>query len=208
MQAVKSKRRVRGSIDRDAIVRAALKLLERDGIAGVSTRLVADALGIAGPSLYWHFKDKRQLLDHMAEAMLAEAQASPDPLLHEPDWRVWLKSAARAYRRAALSRRDAAQVLAGARPTGTHPTLNYPEMIARLTREGFSQEHAPYVVWSLGRFALGWAVSEQAASLGGMRRTGEGFEYGVAALVAGFEKLRGTPANAVSHRSSKSRNPT
>src|SRR5690348_13892016 len=108
---------LRGSIDRQAIVDAALKLLARDGIAGVSTRLVADALGIAGPSLYWHFKDKQQLFNHMAEAMLAEAQPSPNPLFHEPDWRKWLEKAARAYRRAALSRRDAALVLATARPT-------------------------------------------------------------------------------------------
>jgi TetR/AcrR family tetracycline transcriptional repressor len=182
---------VRGSIDRTTIVRTALKLLERDGIAGVSTRQVADALKIAGPSLYWHFKDKRQLLDHMAEAMLAEAQPSPDPLFHEPNWRVWLEKSGRAYRRAATSRRDAAQVLAGARPTGTHPTLNYPAMIARLTREGFSGQQAPYVVWSLGRFALGWTVSEQAAGRGRGGRSDEAFEFGLAALIAGFEKLRG-----------------
>jgi TetR/AcrR family tetracycline transcriptional repressor len=194
----KSARTVRGSIDKDVIVEAALRLLARDGIAGISTRLVADALGIAGPSLYWHFKDKRQLLDHLAEAMLAEAQPSPDPLFHEPDWRKWLEKAARAYRRAALSRRDAAQVLAGARPTGTHPQLNYPAMVARLTREGFAADKAPYVVWSLGRFALGWALSEQAAGHRSGPRTDQGFEYGLAALIGGFEKLRNNRASRTS----------
>ena len=181
---------VRGSIDRSAIVHAALKLLERDGIAGISTRQVAESLGIAGPSLYWHFKDKRQLFDHMAETMLAEAQPSPDPLYGEPDWRVWLEKAGLAYRRAATSRRDAAQVLAGARPTGTHPTLNYSAMIARLKREGFCDEHAPYIVWSLGRFALGWTVSEQAAGRGRVTRSDDGFKFGLSALIAGFEKLK------------------
>jgi TetR/AcrR family tetracycline transcriptional repressor len=128
----------------------------------------------------------------MAEAMLAEAQPVPDPLIDEPDWRLWLAQAARAYRRAATSRRDAAQVLAGARPTGTHPRLDYPRMIDRLVRAGFRAEEAPYVVWSLGRFALGWSVSEQAAA--GARRRAPveaGFEFGLKALISGFEKLRG-----------------
>lgn len=185
-----AKKAVRGTIGRAAIVKTALKLLARDGIGGVSTRSVADALGIAGPSLYWHFKDKRELFDHMAEAMLAEAQPDPDPLYHQPDWRRWLEAAAHAYRRAALSRRDAAQVLAGARPTGTHPTLNYAAMIARLVREGFDAAQAPYVVWSLGRFALGWSMSEQAVRL---PLSDAGFAFGLKALIAGFETLRGAP---------------
>lgn len=188
--AAKKPVNVRGSIDKAAIVSAALKLLDRDGIDGVSTRQVADSLGIAGPSLYWHFKDKRALLDHMAEALLAEAQPLPDPLVHEPNWRIWLEKAARAYRRAATSRRDAAQVLAGAQPTGTHPTLNYTAMIARLVREGFSERHAPFVVWSLGRFALGWTISEQAAGARRRNSSDEAFEFGLTALLAGFEKQR------------------
>jgi TetR/AcrR family tetracycline transcriptional repressor len=185
----KAGKAVRGTIDRRAIVDAALVLLARDGIAGVSTRALADTLGIAGPSLYWHFRNKRELLDHMAEAMLAEAQPVPDPLIDEPDWRKWLAQAGRAYRRAATSRRDAAQVLAGARPTGTHPRLDYPRMIERLAQAGFGRDEAPYVVWSLGRFALGWSVSEQAAA---RRRAPDeaGFEFGLRALIAGFEKLR------------------
>lgn len=168
-------------------MRAALRLLQRDGIDGVSTRQVADALGIAGPSLYWHFKNKRELLDHMAEAMLAEAQAEPDPLYHEPNWRVWLKEAALAYRRAAMSRRDAALVLAGARPTGTHPTLKYSVMLDRLAREGFAREEAPFIVWSLGRFALGWSVSEMG---GALPRRDDGFVFGLEALIRGFEAMK------------------
>lgn len=196
MTALRTRRHVavRGSIDKDTIVEAALRLLERDGIQGVSTRQVADALGIAGPSLYWHFKDKQQLLNHMAETILAEAQPSPNPLYHERDWRKWLEKAARAYRRAALSRRDAALVLAGARPTGTHPELDYSHMVARLMREGFPESKAPFVIWSLGRFALGWAVREQSPGARRDAKNDEAFEYGLDALLTGFEALRRRPA--------------
>src|SRR5207342_2203840 len=91
----------RGSIDRGTIVKVALKLLDRYGIEGVSTRKVAEALGIAGPSLYWHFSSKRVLLDHMAEAMLADAMAKPHPVHSQGVWRRWFKASGHAIGKAA-----------------------------------------------------------------------------------------------------------
>ncbi len=183
-----AKKNRRGSIDRAAIVTAALKLLDRHGIAGVSTRRVAEALGIAGPSLYWHFPNKRALFDHMAEAMLAAAQPVPDPLHAEHDWRRWLKMAGQSLRRAALSHRDGAQVLAAARTTGTHPALNREAMIARLKREGFAGDHAQYALRTLSRFALGWAISEQADIR--LKNAEAAFAFGLDAIVAGLDAKR------------------
>ncbi|MDB5452754.1 MAG: TetR family transcriptional regulator [Caulobacteraceae bacterium] len=105
------------SLDRTAIVDAALALLEREGVDGLSTRKLAAELGIRGPSLYWHFKNKRELLDHMAERMLCEALPPlPGPQVRDFVRRAWLEAGARGLRRVALARRDAARVLAGARP--------------------------------------------------------------------------------------------
>ncbi len=178
----------RGTIDRGAIVVAALKVLDKHGIEGVSTRRVADALGIAGPSLYWHFPNKRALLDHMAEAMLASAQPVPDPLHAERDWRRWFKAAGHSLRRAALSHRDGAQVLAGARATGMHPALDREAMMARLHREGFAGVHANYALRTLSRFALGWAISEQADVR--LKNAEAAFAFGLDAIVTGLEAKR------------------
>ncbi len=174
-------------IEPDAIVRAAIRLLDAQGIEGVSTRRLAEELGISGPSLYWHFENKRALLDHMAEAMLAQALPSPDPAFAEPDWRKWLTIAARAIRRAMVTHRDGATVIAGSRPTGKHPTLNRPAMVERLRDEGFG-DNAGYVLQTLMRFVLGTAVAEQSAlEREGVRISDAGFEFGLAALVRGFE---------------------
>jgi TetR/AcrR family tetracycline transcriptional repressor len=176
-----------GPIERDAVVRAAIKLLESGGLEGVSTRRLADQLGISGPSLYWHFENKRELFDHMAEAMLADALPSPDPAVAEPDWRKWLTISARAIRRAMVSHRDGARVIAGSRPTGKHPTLNRPAMVARLRDAGFG-ENAGHVLRSVMRYALGAAVSEQSAlEREGVRISDASFEFGLAALIRGFE---------------------
>jgi TetR/AcrR family tetracycline transcriptional repressor len=176
-----------GPIERDAVVRAAIRLLDAQGLQGVSTRRLAEQLGISGPSLYWHFENKRELLDHMAEAMLADALPSPDPAVAEPDWRKWLTIAARAIRRAMVSHRDGAAVIAGSRPTGKHPTLNRPAMVARLRDEGFGDK-AGHVLRSVMRYALGAAVSEQSAlEREGVRISDASFEFGLAALIRGFE---------------------
>lgn len=174
-------------IEPDAVVRAAIRLLDAHGIEGVSTRRLAEELGISGPSLYWHFENKRALLDHMAEAMLADALPSPDPAVAEPDWRKWLTIAARAIRRAMVTHRDGAAVIASSRPTGKHPTLNRPAMVERLRDEGFG-DNAGYVLQTLMRFVLGTAVAEQSAlEREGVRISDAGFEFGLAALVRGFE---------------------
>jgi TetR/AcrR family tetracycline transcriptional repressor len=178
----------RGSIDRGTIVKVALKLLDKHGIEGVSTRKVAEALGIAGPSLYWHFPSKRVLLDHMAEAMLAAAMPKPHPVHSERDWRRWFKVSGHAIRKAALSHRDGAQVLAGARPTGTHPDLDREAMIARLRREGFSAAQAPCAMRTLSRFALGWAISEQSDAR--LANPEAAFAFGLDAIITGLDAKR------------------
>ncbi|HZZ36983.1 MAG TPA: TetR/AcrR family transcriptional regulator C-terminal domain-containing protein [Caulobacteraceae bacterium] len=171
-------------LDRAAIVQAALALLDEVGFEGLSTRRLAAALGVKGPSLYWHFKTMGELRDHMAEAMLAGAMPSADPAVFPGDWRVWLEAGAHGMRRAALSRRDGARILIAARPTGTHPALDFPAMIARLRAEGFSREAAAGAMLALGRYVLGWTLAEQVA---GVSRSESQFEFGLQAMLSGLE---------------------
>lgn len=46
-----------------SILRAAMQLLEKHGPEGLTTRAVCDAVEITAPTLYYHFGDKRGLLD-------------------------------------------------------------------------------------------------------------------------------------------------
>jgi AcrR family transcriptional regulator len=56
-------RRRRDPIGRDAIVTAAVQLLDRQGLAALSMRKLADQLGAGAASLYWHVGSKDGLLD-------------------------------------------------------------------------------------------------------------------------------------------------
>src|SRR5688500_4086034 len=125
------------SLDRAAIVEAALELLDEVGIDGLSTRRLADKLGIRGPSLYWHFKSKRDLLDHMAGAMRRGAlQPLPEPRRTAFDRTGWLGAGAGNVRKVGLSRRCGAYVLAGAPPLGQCSPLTYSNLVSALEQSG------------------------------------------------------------------------
>jgi AcrR family transcriptional regulator len=86
MPAARSRDQAR-SPARTRIVRAAAKLLREGGVAGVTTRAVAEAAGVQPPAIYRLFGDKDGLIDAVAESEAARyvgeksaAAESEDPL--------------------------------------------------------------------------------------------------------------------------------
>src|SRR3954447_19587690 len=102
-------------LTRELIVDAALALLERDGLQGLSMRRLAQELGSGAASLYWHVGDKEELLSLLLDRIVGEAQVpEPDP----ENWQGTVKELARASRRLLSRRRDAAQLSLGRIPSG------------------------------------------------------------------------------------------
>ena len=103
-------------LQKEAIVAKALEILNRDGLEGVTLRRVASELGVKAASLYWHVRNKRELLDVMAEEMLRSHFASYDPPDRDTPWQVWLSGMVNKLREALLAYRDGGLVVAGANP--------------------------------------------------------------------------------------------
>ncbi len=105
----------RKPLTRDAIVDAALVVLEREGIQGLSMRKLAQELDAGAASLYWHVGDKEELLSLLLDRIVGETRV-PDP---DPEhWQDQVRAMAREARRLMKSRRDAAQLSMGRIPTG------------------------------------------------------------------------------------------
>lgn len=185
----------RPRLDREAIVQAALALLDQTGLDGLSTRGLAAALGVKGPSLYWHFRSMAELKDAMADALLADALPPSNAPISKDSWRSWLAAGARGIRRAALSRRDGARLIAGAQPSARRQA-RFPTNIARLEAEGFGREEARAAFIALSRYALGSALGEQAS---GRPASDEVFEFGLQALLEGLS-VRRSGAGLHSHQ--------
>ncbi|MBR8234106.1 tetracycline resistance transcriptional repressor TetR [Burkholderia sp. AU42008] len=147
-------------LTRDTVLRAALELLDEVGIDGLSTRRLAERLGVQSPTLYWHFRNKAELLDAMAEAIMLERHGASLP---QPDdvWDAWLAENARSFRRALLAYRDGARLHAGTRPRALHFS-SIERKVALLGDAGFTPDEAVDVMVAISRFVVGWVLEEQA----------------------------------------------
>jgi TetR/AcrR family transcriptional regulator, tetracycline repressor protein len=191
-QAETIQTREKGNLDRPTIVRTALRLLDEVGIDGLSTRRLASELGIKSASLYWHFKDKNELLNEMSGAMFEEALPSPNLARPENNWAEWLADGARAIRRAALSRRDGAQVMARPRPKAPQGRVRFEENVKTLMKSGLADMECRLTMQTLRRYAIGSALQEQsnkggAAAVGIVASGEEGFEYGLQVFTDGLK---------------------
>src|SRR5215212_3295597 len=175
------------------------------GLEALTLRRLATELGVSAPTLYWHVRNKRELLDLMAEALVARAGRTTSPAPGQPWWE-WLAERARLQFRALISHRDAALVVAGNRPTeATLPDVE--EVLGSLVTVGFPAPEALRVILSIGNYVIGCAVERQAeevrsadperdallnlrAAIAGLDGPGPsagdaGFEYGLGLLIDG-----------------------
>jgi TetR/AcrR family transcriptional regulator, tetracycline repressor protein len=148
-------------LTREQIVRTAIDLLDDVGLDGLTLRGLAKQLGVSAPTLYWHVQHKRALLDHMAEAMLAEAAERRGSPAHGEAWWDWLAAQSRLQWQALLAHRDAALVVAGNRPTEASVRL-IEETLGTLVAVGFPPAEALESLLALGNYVIGAAVEHHA----------------------------------------------
>ncbi|RQR67284.1 TetR family transcriptional regulator [Burkholderia sp. Bp9126] len=147
-------------LTRDTVLRAALDLLDEVGIDALSTRRLAERLGVRSPTFYWHFRNKGELLEAMSDAIMSERRQASLPQPGDA-WDAWLAANARNFRAALLAYRDGARLHAGTRPrAGDFDAIE--RKLAVLCDAGFAPEQAVDVMFALGRFVVGWVLEEQA----------------------------------------------
>ncbi|MEU2162819.1 TetR/AcrR family transcriptional regulator C-terminal domain-containing protein [Streptomyces chengbuensis] len=108
-------------LSRDRIVGTASALVDAEGLDAVSTRRLAAELGVSGPSLYNHFRNKDEILDAVADAVSAKVDLSMFDESDPRDWRTALHDWAVSYRAALTEHPNVVPVLArgpGRRPAG------------------------------------------------------------------------------------------
>jgi AcrR family transcriptional regulator len=148
------------ALTQEQVVKRAVDLMAEAGLEALTLRRLATELGVSAPTLYWHVRNKRQLLDLMAEALVSRAGRTTSPAPGQPWW-DWLADRARRMFRVLTSNRDAALVVAGNRPTET--TLpDVEQVLASLVTVGFPPAEALRVILSISNYVIGCAVEHQA----------------------------------------------
>lgn len=130
--------RVRGSLDRDRIARAAVALLDEGGTAALTLRALADRLGVHVTSLYWHVSTRDDLLDLAVDAVFGELAEPAEPAEPVADWTVVVVGFM-ADLRDALLRHPWSAALAASRPLLGPQALHRSEAVyTALARAGFT----------------------------------------------------------------------
>ena len=102
-------------IQPEAVIKAALEILDAEGLENVTLRRIAAKLNVQAPALYWHFKDKSDITDDMAQAILKNASLdSITPPEDINNWDSWLEDLMHCLRNALIAHRDGGRVVAGA----------------------------------------------------------------------------------------------
>ncbi|OKI37698.1 TetR family transcriptional regulator [Streptomyces sp. CB03578] len=146
-------------LSRDLIVEAAGTLVDAEGLEAVSTRRLAAALGVSGPSLYNHFRTKDEILDAVADAVSARVDLSMFDAADGRGWRAALHDWAHSYRGALSDHPNIVPVLArgpGRRPAGLRVA---DAVFGAMTAAGWPPAQATRIGALMRYFILGSAVA-------------------------------------------------
>lgn len=98
------------ALTRARLVAAALDVVQEEGIDGLSMRALADRLAVKAASLYWHVRDRGELLELLADAILSRVPQTEGA----PGWREAAARIGREVETVVSSRRDAGPIVLAA----------------------------------------------------------------------------------------------
>jgi AcrR family transcriptional regulator len=154
-------------LTREAIVDAALTVLDAVGMEGLSMRRVAQELGTGAASLYWHVRNKDELFQLVFDRVTREV------VLPEPDpahWQEQLKLLGYEMRKALSKHRDVARISFGRVPTGPQMALLTEWLFTLLQPVGIPDRAIAYIGDVAGLYVGAFCFEE---SLGISSPTGE-----------------------------------
>ncbi len=151
-------------LSKAAIVQAALDVLNEAGMDGVTVRAVARRLGVQAPALYWHVKNKQELLDEMGTEIWRRVSQELVALGPGFAWREGLIAYATIVRRALLSHRDGAKAFSGTYLTDVSVLQRQELVFAQMSDAGFTLEDTVRAYTLLYSFTVGFCIEEQAVA--------------------------------------------
>lgn len=150
-------------IEPEAVVRAGLEILDEEGLDNITLRKIASRLGVQAPALYWHFKDKSDIIDDMAQAILKEGGI--EDLVVPSDkgaWADWLTCTAHTLHKAMLSHREGGRIVAGA-TLRSKAMLHLKVTSTQVLHDaGFDLLRASLASETVSDYVWGYVIEEQA----------------------------------------------
>ncbi|WP_328645832.1 TetR/AcrR family transcriptional regulator C-terminal domain-containing protein [Amycolatopsis sp. NBC_00348] len=146
-------------LNQAVVLDAAIELLDETGLDELTTRKLADRLGVRVGALYWHYANKQALLDAVAEHMLAVASRG---LSASGTWRERVTAFANAHRETMLAHPDGARVIATMSVPGPAAREFLGHLLATLAAAGMASPEREACADVVTSYVNGFTVEEQA----------------------------------------------
>lgn len=144
------------SLSAETIFEAALRLVDQEGIEGLTMRRLAGELGVATMSLYSHVPNKDHLLLGVVNLATSEITI-PEP--GTPPWDA-LRTITREFRRVALRHPNLVPLIVRRPPTGSQGLYVLEAALDALRRAGFGAAEAAHAYRVSASFAIGFVSLE------------------------------------------------
>ncbi|MBW5481217.1 TetR/AcrR family transcriptional regulator C-terminal domain-containing protein [Streptomyces bambusae] len=146
------------------MIDAAMTLVDEAGLDELTTRRLAERLGLRVGAIYWHVKNKDELLAELADRIVGEALTEPLPDMGASDQ---LAVTAKALRRAMLDHRDGARLVAGYAVPGPNSLALADRLIGIARTAGVPLPLAAHACDALLSYTTGFVLQEQQQPRGG-----------------------------------------
>jgi len=161
--AQKKSPKARRPLDRDGIERAALRLIDDEGLAEFSMRHLGKKLGVEAMSLYHHYPSKAHLLDALLDRLIATLPIPESTL----PWRERILQICVDYRALAAKHPKFAPFMIVHR-MNTRTTLAWLESMVRIIGDaGFDAAEGARAFRVVGYFLMGTILDESSGYAGG-----------------------------------------
>lgn len=151
--------KTRRPLTRARVLKAAMKVVDREGLSALSMRRLGREAGVEAMSLYHHLPGKDGLLDGLAEALLEEimaAVAARPPGL-SANWKSDLRSRCLAARQVVLRHPWTPALFATRKSVPVALYLYVEQIVALLVNAGFSYRITHRALHALGSLMFGFA---------------------------------------------------
>jgi len=143
-------------LSKERILRAAVDLVDRQGLSALTMRGLGAELGVEAMSLYKHVANKDEILDGIVEHILGEIEI-PVP---NSDWRDAMRRRATSAREVLLRHSWAIGLLESRGMNGPAVMRYTNAVLGTLRAAGFPLDAAAHAYWLLDGFVYGQVIQE------------------------------------------------
>lgn len=154
--AMEPRKRRRGPLTRVRILRRALRIADKQGLAALSMRHLAQALGVEAMSLYNHVKNKDDILDGLLEVVVSEIEV---PAIGG-DWRQAMRRRASSAHKVLMAHPWATMLLMSRISVGPAMMRYLDATLGCLRESGFSFPIADHAWNAIDSYIYGYTLQQ------------------------------------------------